>query len=363
MLREWINTLEGLFRSGKKQKKSDYAAHRGSMTHVIILDGTMCSLKEGQLSNAGLTYRLLEDIRNHEVSIYYEAGLQWGDWSSTLNVIAGNGINLQIRRAYGHLASRYRAGDKIYFFGYSRGAYAARSLAGMIGLVGLLRAEHATERNIRDAYRHYQLAPGTEAAQAFSDAYCHPQTMIEMVGVWDTVKALGLRLPVLWRWSEPKHAFHNHRLGPMIRHGFQALALDETRNAYAPVMWQAPREYEGEVVQAWFRGSHSDIGGHLGLMDAARPLSNIPLAWMLEHASECGLRLPTGWQTRYPTDPDAPSVGNWRGWGIFLLSRSRRKTGKVASECLHESVAREVPGLARCGCRAEAKTEVEMAAS
>src|SRR6056297_308624 len=112
----------------------------------------------------------------------------------------GRGINRQIRRAYGHLASRYRAGDRIFLMGYSRGAYAARSLAGVIDRVGLLRVEHATERNIVTAYRHYQSTSGSDAAKVFAEAHCHAETPIEMVGVWDTVKALGLRLPILWRW-------------------------------------------------------------------------------------------------------------------------------------------------------------------
>ena len=70
--------------------------------------------------------------------------------------------------------------------------------------------------------------------------------MIEMVGVWDTVKALGLRLPIVWQWTERPHLFHNHELGPHIRHGFQALALHETREAFSPVLWKTRPGHSGK---------------------------------------------------------------------------------------------------------------------
>ncbi len=169
---------------------------RGPVDHVIILDGTMSSLAPGEETNAGLTYRLLRELTpSTRLSVYYEAGIQWRHWHEFKGVLEGRGINRQIRRAYGFLASRYHPGDRIFLMGYSRGAYAVRSLAGVIDRVGLVRAEHATVRNIVLAYRHYQLTPDTPAARAFSRLYCHDEIEIEMVGVWDTVKALGLPLP------------------------------------------------------------------------------------------------------------------------------------------------------------------------
>ena len=331
-------SLYGLIWPGQRRGQSGYARSREPVTHVLILDGTMSSLVPGQESNAGRTYRLLAEQGGPSLSVYYEAGLQWQDWRSAAGVIAGRGINRQIRRAYGYLASRYRPGDRIFLFGYSRGAYAVRSLAGAIDQVGLLRAEHATERNVMTAYRHYQATPGSDAAKAFRQAYCHPELRIEMVGVWDTVKALGIRLPVLWRWSEEAHAFHTHRLGRTIRRGYHALALDETREAFIPILWDCPPDFDGEVEQVWFRGAHGDIGGQLGGFEAARPLANIPLVWMLERAEACGLALPEGWRARFPTDPDAPSVGTWQGWGKLFLLRRRRVVGLDPSERLHESV-------------------------
>ncbi len=181
-----------------RSEQSGESKPRGSQAHVIILDGTMSSLEPGSETHAGQTYRLMCEMVP-EVSVFYESGVQWSDWRSTLDVMMGRGINRQIRRAYGYLASRYRPGDTIYLMGYSRGAYAVRSLAGVIDMVGLVKAEHATERNIRTAYRHYECSPGTHIAGQFSRAFCHDDVEIEMVGVWDTVKPRGLRLVVLWR--------------------------------------------------------------------------------------------------------------------------------------------------------------------
>lgn len=342
-LRRWLSREPVAKAHGAEPRR------RGRVDHVIILDGTMSTLDRGFETNAGLTYKLLaERGRVAGLSLYYEAGIQWEEWRRAPDVIMGRGINRQIRRAYGFLASRYRPGDRIFLIGFSRGAFAARSLAGMIDLVGLVRAEHATTRAVRDVYRHYELAPGSRAAARFAELYCHREAPIEMVGVWDTVKALGLRLPLVWKLTEPRHAFHNHRLGASIRHGFHALALDETRQVFAPVLWSCDdRMGPGQVVeQVWFRGAHGDAGGQLGGFEPARPLSNIPLVWMLEKAEGCGLVLPPGWRARFPRDPDAPSVGTWRSWGKTFLMRRRRLVGRDPSETIHPTALASHPHLA-----------------
>ncbi|MEM8729509.1 MAG: DUF2235 domain-containing protein [Pseudomonadota bacterium] len=313
-------------------------------THVIVLDGTMSSLKPGQETNAGLVYRLCQEI-GAPVMVYYAPGVQWPDWSATLNVMRGKGTGRMIRQAYGYLASRYRPGDRIYLFGFSRGAFAARSLAGVIDLVGLLRPDAATHRNVRLAYRHYELNPFGHTAAAFSRQFCYPHgaVEIEMVGVWDTVKALGLRVPILWRFLPNRHAYHSDILGPSVKAGFHALALDETRLAYEPVLWTTPPGWTGRVEQVWFAGTHGDVGGQLnGLMDV-RKRSNIALVWMLERAEETGLVLPEGWRDRFPCDPDAPSVGRWRGWAKTMVLRGPRHVGRDRSERLHETVPPRAP--------------------
>ncbi|RSK31626.1 DUF2235 domain-containing protein [Rhodovulum iodosum] len=313
-------------------------AGRKALNHVILLDGTLSSLEPGNETHVGRTYKLLCDLpAAAPVSIYYEPGIQWPDWQRTHYVAAGRGINRQIRRAYGYLASRYRPGDRIFLIGYSRGGYAVRSLAGVIDRVGLLRAEEATERNVLTAYRHYESQAQSPAAKVFSERYCHPLAEVEMLGAWDTVKALGLRLPLLWMLTEERHAFHNHELSPVVRHGYHALALNETREVFEPVLWHCPPGWQGHVQQVWFRGCHGDVGGHLGGLTEALPLAHIPLVWMLERMEECGLPLPEGWRDRFPCDPNAPSVGTTRGWGKLFLLRRPRVVGQDPSEALHET--------------------------
>lgn len=330
-----IRGLLGFFR---RTERSVQQHTREPVDHVILMDGTMSTLDEGNETNVGLIYKLLaEAAASQRIGLLYEAGNQWSDWSKTLDIIEGRGINRQIRRVYGWLANRYHPGDRIFLIGYSRGAYAARSMAGVIARVGLLRSDHATERMVREAYRHYQLDTHPDTAAAFSEAYCHVNVPIEMIGVFDTVKSLGFRAPFVWKWEEVKHSFHDHALGSNVRNGYHALALDENREAFNPVLWKSPLGHAGVVEQVWFPGSHGDVGGQLSGYNQARPLSNIPLLWMLGKLEMCDLPLPAGWRTLFPTDPDARSVGTIRGWGKLFVARKKRVIGCDRSESLHAS--------------------------
>ncbi len=337
-LRDWFLGLLGRAPRHEVSVRSG----RGRAVHIVLLDGTLSTLQDGCETNVGLIYKLLRELGpSADQTVYYEAGIQWRDWSGGWDVMTGKGINRQIRRAYGALASRYRPGDQIILVGYSRGAYAVRSLAGVIDRVGLLRADCATVRNIRTAYRHYQAGGGSTAAKAFRKEMCHEESPIEAVAVFDTVKALGVRLPVLWRLSESQHSFHDHTLGPTTRNGFHAVALDERRVAYTPVMWLCPTDYQGHMEQVWFRGNHGDIGGQIiGAFDA-RPLSNIPLVWMLERLEGCGVALPEGTFERFEQDPNAPSSGPWHGWAKFFLMRRRRTVGVCRSERVHKTATED----------------------
>ena len=313
---------------------------RGSVDHVILLDGTFSSLEPGQETNIGQIFGLLtEGGRKANRNVYYEPGLQWEGWRHGWSIIQGHGFDSLICRAYGWLASHYRPGDRIFLLGYSRGAYAVRSLAGIIDRVGLLKREHATETGVTLVYRHYQRDPNATSARAFAQRFCLEEAPIEMVGVFDTVKSLGLKVPLLWLLFKDKTSFHNHHLGGTIRHGFHALALHENRNAFAPVLWECPPGWEGNIEQVWFRGAHGDVGGHVGEVTEARPLANIPLVWMLDRAEVVGLDLPTGWRDRFVLDVNAPMVGTLRSWGKWFLIRRRRPVMQDISERLHPSVA------------------------
>ncbi|MEM8553533.1 MAG: DUF2235 domain-containing protein [Pseudomonadota bacterium] len=318
---------------------------RGPQDLVVILDGTLSTLDPDHLTNAGQIYKLLAELPTRQrPTLYYEAGMQWDRFQDVWQVMAGVGINRQIQRAYGWLASRYRPGDRIFLLGYSRGAFAVRSLAGVIDRLGLLKGRAATERNIRDLYRHYREGPRSSAAQRFARRFCYPSTPIEMVGVFDTVKALGLRLPFLHRFTEAKHAFHSPELSHNVRHGYHALALNESRATFKPVLWEEPDGWQGRVEQVWFRGTHGDVGGQLAGQLAARPLANIPLVWMLDNLTRHKVALPEDWRLRFPCDSKAPTSGNWTGWGKVFLIRNRRAVGAAASEHLHPTAKHSAPG-------------------
>ncbi|MFT3689747.1 DUF2235 domain-containing protein [Paenirhodobacter sp.] len=303
---------------------------RGPVDHVILLDGTMGSLTPSGLTSIGLIYEFLR-LHVPRGSHYYGAGMQFHEWRDLRDLWFGWGVNAQIQRAYGWLATRYRPGDRIYLIGYSRGAFAVRSLAGMIERVGLLTSAQATERNVTLAWRYYE-AGGP--AEAFRARFCHEDVPIRMVGAFDTVRALGFQFPLVWMLSEPRYRFHDHRLGPAVAHGFHALALHETRSMFEPLLWDSNGTGAGRIEQMWFRGTHADIGGQLGGREEARPLANVPLVWMLGRAQSAGLHLPEGWRTAFPCNPHAPSIGSWNGFGKFFLARAPRVIGRDRSESI-----------------------------
>ncbi|MCH8169215.1 MAG: DUF2235 domain-containing protein [Proteobacteria bacterium] len=321
-------------------------ASNGARNLVFVSDGTLSTLRPGAETNAGLLYRLLEEIGRHPWQQFdYDPGVQGSGLAKWFNAITGMGINLAICQGYSFLASRYRPGDRIYLFGYSRGAYAVRSLAGMIGAVGLLRREQATQRNIRRAFRLYE-RDGSDAAKAsFIARRCHGAIRIEMVGVWDTVKTLGLPYPVLSRLGQMATGFHDHALGPHFGHGYHALAIDEDRTAFAPILWQRSARWQGRLEQAWFPGAHADVGGDIGSIAEARPLANIPLNWMLLRAARHGLVLPEGWEARFPEDPAAVQIGNRRGIARLFLWRRPRATGGGDGETIHLSIRDRMAAL------------------
>jgi uncharacterized protein (DUF2235 family) len=309
------------------------------------MDGTLSSLDEGFETNAGLTYKLCRESANTghngtNMMVRYEAGIQWDSFGDTMDVIEGRGINKQIQRVYGGLASRYRPGDKIYLFGYSRGAYAVRSLAGFIDKVGLLRSQEATVRNITAGYRHYQSDPNAHAVRLFAAKYCHKNVRIDMLGVWDTVAAVGLHFPLIWRFSRVFHDFHDLKPPLCARKSYHVLAYHERRRAYAPVMFETNPTSDQVLQQMWFPGTHGDVGGQLSGHNPERKLSNATLIWMLDKAEQSGLALPKGWRMRFLADPHGVSIGMNKGWGKFFWWRRKRTVGRDSSEVIHPAVKR-----------------------
>jgi len=339
-----LRSQRARFARGRRQPQPQGRCVRGTRDLVVMLDGTLATLNPERLTSIGHIHQLLSELpADRRPCLFYEEGIQWTRRRDLWPVMTGQGIDRQIQRAYGWLACRYRPGDRIFLVGYSRGAFAVRSLAGIVDRIGLLKARAATERNIREIYRHYRENPASGAAQRFAAGFCHARTEIQALAVFDTVKALGIRLPLLWQLTEPAHAFHSPELSHNVRHGYHALALNECRQAFAPVLWSEPEGWQGRVEQVWFQGTHGDVGGQLGGREASRPLANIPLCWMLGRLQEAGLTLPEDWQVRFPCDAAAPRSGNWHGWNWLFLHRRRRKVGREASEWLHPTTDGHVP--------------------
>ena len=227
---------------------------------------------------------------------YYHTGIGTHDGADRIVGGAfGEGLVTTILDCYRFLVNNYVPGDELYFFGFSRGAYTVRSLAGLIRNSGLLRLEHAGLESEafslyrdRDPDRH----PNSESARAFREQYAH-DVRITCVGVWDTVGALGIPVSLFKQFTHRRHAFHDVTLSSRIENAFHALAIDERRKPFAPALWEQPVEDLNRtwLEQAWFAGVHSNVGG--GYPDAG--LSDQSFRWMVERVkARCGLEFDDG---------------------------------------------------------------------
>ncbi len=227
--------------------------------------------------------------------LYYDAGI--GTEGPLLNRLyegaTGAGLNENILQAYRFIIDHYNLGDELYLFGFSRGAFTVRSLAGLIRNSGILRREN--RGMITKAYALYQFRskryhPKELEATLFRRSFAVAETTrIKFIGVWDTVGALGNPL-VLNGVVNSRNRFHDTKLSTTVDFAYQALALDEQRVNFKPSIWhQQPGAISQVLEQAWFVGVHSDIGG--GYSESE--LSDISLCWMLTKATECQLRFET----------------------------------------------------------------------
>jgi len=308
--------------------------------HVFIIDGTLSRLDDDNcLTHAARLHAMLTGggtLRRQTLG--YDRGVQGAGLSKWVDAAIGRGFNDSVIAGYAALASRYRPGDRVFLFGYSRGAYAVRSIAGMIDRVGLLRREAALERRVKRAFRHYRDGDDTAETRAFRSAHCHARVDIACIGVWDTVKALGLPYPLLSRFFPMATEFHDGTLGRSVGAAYQALAADEDRTAYSPVLWERGA-WAGSLEQAWFPGAHGDIGGERNCLIPPIPLTNLGFVWMVERAARCGLLVPEGWRAAFPTDARAPMVGARTGINrLFLMRRPRSARPGHDGQAAHPSL-------------------------
>jgi len=230
-----------------------------------------------------------------EQLVYYQRGVGT-NWDERIRGGAfGWGLSRGVKAVYRFVVENYEPGDELFFFGFSRGAYMARSTVGLIRNAGILKPEHADQIEAAYAlYRERTVGPRDLESTLFRRAFSHPLEPVTFVGVWDTVGALGIpvtgipgveQLNRLW-------GFHDTKLSSMVEAAYQALAIDEHREAFTPAIWDpATASASDQVVeQVWFTGSHSDVGG--GYADTG--LSDLTLGWMADRARSHGLVLVDG---------------------------------------------------------------------
>lgn len=204
--------------------------------------------------------------------------------------LTGAGIDQNIKDVYTFIVLNYEKGDKLYLFGFSRGAYTARSLAGLIRNCGILKPQHLSL--LDSAYELYRnrnkyTSPNSDMMVSFRKNYCHEDTNVHFIGVWDTVGALGIPHP----WFGKRHQFHDTKLSSTIDYAYHALAVDERRRLFSPTLWEvdekviADAQHKQVVEQRWFSGVHSNVGG--GYPDCS--LSNLALKWLMQKAEDTGL--------------------------------------------------------------------------
>ncbi|EJN08567.1 hypothetical protein PMI42_07176 [Bradyrhizobium sp. YR681] len=288
---------------------------------VLFADGTGNAFTT-QESSVWRLYETLDHTQPDQIA-HYIKGVGTAGWAplAALDGATGIGVPSNVRKLYRFLCWNWRPGDQIYIFGFSRGAFTARTLAALISNQGLVPAvidntpvSHAEmERNVMAAWREYRrhTVPWTRSLptiwitrwirdfllfvyhwrhRPYAEVRRHmgerQDVKIEFLGLFDTVEAFGVPIEELRRaidlaiWPI---SFRNHRLSPKVKQAYHALALDDERTTFHPLRIDQSALAEGQVVkEVWFAGVHSDIGG--GYPEST--LSFVPLVWMVEQLGD-----------------------------------------------------------------------------
>ncbi|MEA1953660.1 MAG: DUF2235 domain-containing protein [Campylobacterota bacterium] len=298
---------------------------------VIFSDGTCSESDDTYVTNVLKLYKMIERRTEKQVA-FYDPGVGT-NWLKITGSAFGVGISKNIQECYSFIVDYYEPGDKIYLFGFSRGAYTVRSLGGMINKVGILKRKFRDIDNIDDkVYDIYKRKNNDKDAEDFNSNFCWTKTDneghindIHFIGVWDTVSALGFPLskvnslnPFSYRW----YGFHNKTLSPHVKYAYQALSIDDQRKIFGPEIWNETNEVQGQTIeQVWFTGVHSNIGG--GYRRSG--LSDITLQWMSKKAKEAGLIL---WDNHHKKVLITPESGgkiydSCSGFGQIYIKKLR----------------------------------------
>ena len=276
---------------------------------ALYFDGTWNDKVD--TTNVFRVFRLAADGPHQKSQYFPGVGNQPGHY--VRGGAFGQGLSGNVKAGYDWLRQNYdwstgEEGNQIFIFGFSRGAYTARSLGGLIATCGLPKDPSLGTDWLYERYRDRKNAAlpiwkldyirrTGERALTGDEARLLEQAQrvdIEMLGVWDTVGALGIPWTVPL-FSRASYHFHNPNLSTIYRHAFHALAIDEHRGAFKPTLWTlfqsqknpAPPQFPtlDRCEQRWFPGAHADVGG--GCNNA---LQDAPGRWLQEKAQQLGLQ-------------------------------------------------------------------------
>jgi uncharacterized protein (DUF2235 family) len=251
--------------------------------------------------------------------------------SKLLGGAFGTGLWQKIKDGYAKIAHVYEADDQLFLFGFSRGAYTARSLAGMIAACGL-PTKNFTDDLVDTAFKAYRDKDDRQQVLAQLQNCDMYAGKITMVGVWDTVGSLGI--PSAVGLSDPiAYGFLDTGLSPQILNAYHALAIDEKRAQFPPTLWTSQPVPGQTLEQVWFTGVHSDIGG--GEPDdipGSTALSDITLGWMMSNSSALGLQFDPNVQAQYqvPLLPEYSLDKLHTSWNVFCGFPRERSIDKNA---------------------------------
>ncbi|KAL2355458.1 hypothetical protein BJ546DRAFT_688960 [Cryomyces antarcticus] len=242
------------------------------------------------------------------VDYYHGVGSQGGIVDRVYGGATGEGLAENVRAGYAFISNNYVPGDEIFLIGFSRGAFTARSIAGLISEVGVLTkaglpylgeifkdVQHRHDPHYRPKHRYLPFSPNVfpEGKPSTSDPAYRKELQrrglsrlnatVKAIGVWDTVGSLGIpRIGWLEKFgiqssASKEMSFYDTKLSDCVENAFQALGLDERRSAFSPSVWEKAPGNTTTLRQVWFPGVHSNVGG--GYSD--QQLANITLAWMM----------------------------------------------------------------------------------
>jgi uncharacterized protein (DUF2235 family) len=257
----------------------------------------------------------------------------------------GDGLFQKIQDGYSYLSHVYDPGDPIYLFGFSRGAYTARSVGGMLAGFGLpsKNLSNSTTPEIFNAYRERDPAHRAELKKQLTQSYGLAPVKIAMVGVWDTVGSLGVPGFLFESFNDRKYGFLDTTLSDCVDHAYHAVSIDERRASFQPTLWTnkdgSYRKNDARVEQVWFTGGHCDVGGSYPACD----LADITLSWMMRKAKAQGIEFLPDQEQKYFNLPTTRAAGqNHDEWNVLWGLEKHREVAPEAH--LSNSVILRVVG-------------------